>query len=46
MAVLAPASVQERIATIYDQESRRFLATLTGLLHGNFDLAEDALHDA
>ena len=34
------------IATIYRAESRRVLATLIRLLGGNFELAEEALHDA
>ncbi len=33
------------VATLYQQESRRVFSTLVRLL-GNFDLAEDALHDA
>jgi RNA polymerase sigma-70 factor, ECF subfamily len=35
----------EIISALYDSESRRVLATLIRLL-GDFDLAEDALHDA
>ena len=38
-------SVQETVAAIYRTESRRVLATLIRLLH-DFDLAEEALHDA
>jgi RNA polymerase sigma-70 factor, ECF subfamily len=38
-------SVQEVVDTIYRTESRRVLATLIRLL-GDFDLAEEALHDA
>lgn len=34
------------IDAIYRREGRRILATLIRLLHGNFDLAEEALHDA
>ena len=34
------------IADIYRTESRRVLATLIRLLGGNFELAEEALHDA
>jgi RNA polymerase sigma-70 factor (ECF subfamily) len=42
----APAeTVRERIDTLYRVESRRVLATLIRLL-GDFDLAEEALHDA
>lgn len=38
-------SVQVRVEQIYRQESRRILATLIRLL-GDFDLAEEALHEA
>lgn len=38
-------TTQERIAAIYRAESRRVLATLIRLL-GDFELAEEALHDA
>ncbi len=37
--------VREKVDTVYRAESRRILATLIRLL-GDFDLAEDALHDA
>ena len=37
--------VQEMVDDVYNAESRRVLATLIRLL-GDFDLAEDALHDA
>jgi RNA polymerase sigma-70 factor (ECF subfamily) len=37
---------RDLIASIYRTESRRVLATLIRLLNGNFDLAEEALHDA
>jgi RNA polymerase sigma-70 factor (ECF subfamily) len=37
--------VRESLDSIYQAESRRILATLIRLL-GDFDLAEDALHDA
>jgi RNA polymerase sigma-70 factor, ECF subfamily len=37
--------VREKVDTIYRLESRRILATLIRLL-GDFELAEDALHDA
>jgi RNA polymerase sigma-70 factor (ECF subfamily) len=37
--------VRERIGAIYRSDSRRVLATLIRLL-GDFDLAEEALHDA
>src|SRR5215471_3429711 len=37
--------VREQVDAIYRSESRRILATLIHLL-GDFDLAEDALHDA
>lgn len=36
---------RERVGAIYDTESRRIFATLVRLL-GDFDLAEDALHEA
>ena len=36
--------VREKVETVYRLESRRILATLIRLL-GDFDLAEDALHD-
>jgi RNA polymerase sigma-70 factor, ECF subfamily len=38
--------LQRTISDIYHSESRRVLATLLRLFHGNFDLAEEALHDA
>lgn len=38
-------SVRQTVETIYRSESRRVLATLIRLL-GDFDLAEEALHDA
>ena len=41
----ATGSVRERLDAIYRTESRRVLATLIGLL-GDFDLAEEALHEA
>src|SRR5258708_20537306 len=37
--------VREKVDSIYRLESRRILATLIRLL-GDFELAEDALHDA
>src|SRR5258706_8182281 len=37
--------IQERVDMVYRSDSRRILATLIRLL-GDFDLAEDALHDA
>src|SRR5688572_4462043 len=39
------ASVRDVVEEIYHAESRRVLATLIRLL-GDFDLAEEALHDA
>jgi RNA polymerase sigma-70 factor (ECF subfamily) len=39
------AELRERIGGLYRSESRRVLATLIRLL-GDFDLAEEALHDA
>ncbi len=38
-------AVREQVDAIYQAESRRIFATLIRLL-GDFDLAEDALHDA
>ena len=40
-----PAPIPEMVDDIYRSESRRVFATLIRLL-GDFDLAEDALHDA
>jgi RNA polymerase sigma-70 factor (ECF subfamily) len=37
--------IRERVDAVYRSESRRLFATLIRLL-GDFDLAEDALHDA
>ncbi|MEP7062778.1 MAG: RNA polymerase sigma factor [Betaproteobacteria bacterium] len=45
MSVESPASVAAATDAIYRAESRRVFATLIRLL-GNFDLAEEALHDA
>jgi RNA polymerase sigma-70 factor (ECF subfamily) len=42
----AAGDVHERVEAIYRSESRRVLATLIRLLGGDFDLAEEALHDA
>ena len=39
-------AVNQRIIAIYRHESGRVLATLIRLLHGNFDLAEEAMQDA
>lgn len=39
------AEIQKIVDEVYSKESRRVLATLIRLL-GDFDLAEDALHDA
>src|SRR5215216_5622710 len=39
------AEVRERVNAVYRSESRRVFATLVRLL-GDFDLAEEALHDA
>jgi RNA polymerase sigma-70 factor (ECF subfamily) len=39
------ADIQQTIADVYRDESRRIFATLIRLL-GDFDVAEDALHDA
>src|SRR3954467_14617276 len=40
-----PARVRDEVDAIYRSESRRVLATLIRLL-GDFDAAEEALHDA
>ncbi|HEX9626556.1 MAG TPA: RNA polymerase sigma factor [Acidiferrobacterales bacterium] len=40
-----PESARERVDAVYRADSRRVLATLIRLL-GDFDLAEEALHDA
>ena len=45
MGELAAEQVQEKVNAVYRSESRRILATLIRLL-GDFELAEDALHDA
>src|SRR6266480_3650607 len=41
----APERVREMVDAVYRSDSRRVLATLIRLL-GDFDLAEEALHDA
>lgn len=41
----ADAALRGQVEAIYKRDSRRILATLIGLL-GDFDLAEEALHDA
>ena len=45
MTAAAEQSIRERTAALYRAESRRVFATLVRLL-GDFDLAEEALHDA
>ena len=45
MTTKTSADLQATLQTIYQTESRRVLATLIRLL-GDFDLAEEALHDA
>ncbi len=40
------AQVRERLDALYRAESGRIRATLIRLLGGDFDLAEDAMHDA
>ena len=37
---------RERVEAVYRSESRRVFATLVRLLGGDFDLAEEAMHDA
>lgn len=41
----SPDAVRQRVEAVYKAESRRVLATLIRVL-GDFELAEDALHDA
>ncbi|MCP5346593.1 MAG: RNA polymerase sigma factor [Gammaproteobacteria bacterium] len=43
---MPPHCIEDHLATLYQTESRRVLATLIRLLNGNFELAEDALQDA
>jgi len=45
MIETADEQIREMLDSVYRSESRRILATLIRLL-GDFDLAEDALHDA
>lgn len=45
MSVAASAEVRALVDTVYRSESRRVFATLIRLL-GDFDVAEEALHDA
>ena len=45
MTSSAPEEIRKQIDAIYRHDSRRVLATLIRLL-GDFDLAEEALHDA
>jgi RNA polymerase sigma-70 factor (ECF subfamily) len=45
VAATDPVSVRETVNTVYLSDSRRVLATLIRLL-GDFDAAEEALHDA
>src|SRR5687768_214080 len=45
MPVDAAEPIREQIDAVYRSDSRRVLATLIRLL-GDFDLAEEALHDA
>src|SRR5580658_39733 len=45
MAEHSAEQVRENVDSVYRSESRRIFATLIRLL-GDFDLAEDALHDA
>ncbi|MCP5143298.1 MAG: RNA polymerase sigma factor [Gammaproteobacteria bacterium] len=43
---MPPADLTEIIESLYRNESRRVLATLIRLLHGKFELAEEALQEA
>src|SRR5271167_4341453 len=45
MAEYSAEQVREKVDSVYRSESRRIFATLIRLL-GDFELAEDALHDA
>src|ERR1700761_9268753 len=45
MSAMTLTSVQETIDELYRSESRRVFATLVRLV-GDFDLAEESLHDA
>lgn len=45
MTAIISEQVRERVEAVYRSESRRILATLIRML-GDFDLAEDALHEA
>ena len=45
MRIENPARIHEAVETTYRRESRRVLATLIRLL-GDFDMAEEALHEA
>ena len=45
MTLSNDAAARQRVETVYRSESRRVYATLVRLL-GDFDLAEEALHDA
>ena len=42
---MSAESVKARVEQVYREDSRRILATLIRLL-GDFDLAEEALHEA
>src|SRR4051794_12474905 len=44
-SILSMDAIRERLEAIYHEESGRILATLIRLL-GDFDLAEDAMHEA
>jgi RNA polymerase sigma-70 factor (ECF subfamily) len=45
VAVEAPDPIREAVSAVYESDSRRVLATLIRLL-GDFDVAEEAMHDA
>ncbi|HEX5105479.1 MAG TPA: sigma factor, partial [Pirellulaceae bacterium] len=45
MSSSAALDARQAVAAVYREESRRVLATLIRLL-GDFDLAEEALHEA
>jgi RNA polymerase sigma-70 factor (ECF subfamily) len=45
MNSITPTAIRDQVEAVYQAESRRILATLIRLL-GDFDLAEEAMHDA
>ncbi len=41
-----PVAIQQAVDAVYREDSRRVYATLVRVLGGDFELAEDAMHDA